>query len=230
MYSVDFLSIACYLVLLDGFNRQCSKLTPLQLVLELFGLLSSFLSKTAENVGLALDLITLRRGQTPLLKDALQSREFLGNKIVALAQLVKDADVVLSIGVLGVIIELLHSLRGFSGNVFQLSTAGKLGDQRVQSGNGSSKTVKTATSNTVSTGLLVDELDEILLGAAARVLLALLVASTEPLDGWVGRNALLLGDGLAVRSFGVNLGNDNLGLVGKVSSERLPRRSQILAV
>lgn len=202
----------------------------LQLILEFLGLFGSLLGEAAKNIGLALDLVTLGRGHATLLQDALESGQLLDNVVIALAELIKDADVVLGIGVFGVIVELFRSLLNFGGNVCQLGAASELGNQCVQSGNSASKTVKTTASNTVRASLLVDELNESLLGATARVLFGLLATSREPLDGGVGRDFLLLGDGLAVGCFSINLGNDNVGFVGEIGSKALPNRSQGLAV
>ena len=70
--------------------------------------------------------------------------------------------------------------------------------------------------------LLVDELDEVDLSAPTSVGLGFFGALGEELDGWVGGNALVLGCGLCVLRFGVNLCDDDIRLVDKVESNLLP--------
>jgi hypothetical protein len=82
----------------------------------------------------------------------------------------------------------------------------------------------------VCSSLLVDELDEVGLRAATSVSLGLLAALGEELDVWVAGNALLLGCSLRILGFSVNLGNDNVGLVGKVFGDSFPDWCEVLAV
>lgn len=79
-------------------------------------------------------------------------------------------------------------------------------------------------------GLFVDVGDEGLLAAAAIVVDGLLAASGEELDGGVGLDAVLRGDGLAVGSLGIDLGNDDILLVDKVGGDRVPDGGELLAV
>ena len=79
-------------------------------------------------------------------------------------------------------------------------------------------------------GLLVDVLDEGVLGTATLVRNAVLAAGREELDGRVRADALLLGDGLAVGRLGINLGDDDILIVVKVVSKSLPRGGEVLAV
>ena len=76
----------------------------------------------------------------------------------------------------------------------------------------------------------VDPVKEVLFLAATLVSNGLLATSVEPLDGRVGGDVVLLGSSLAIGSIGVNLGNQNILVVGKVMSNGLPNRGEVLAV
>ena len=79
-------------------------------------------------------------------------------------------------------------------------------------------------------GLLVQELDEIGLGAATVVILGGGASLGEKLDRGEAGNAVLLSGLLAVGGIRINLGDGDLGLAGKGSGELLPGRSEVLAV
>lgn len=96
--------------------------------------------------------------------------------------------------------------------------------------NGTSSSIETTTSDTVSTDLLVDKGNQVGLRSATTVKLALGRTSREELDGRVAGNTLILCNRLAVISLGVNLSNDNVGLKEEVLGQLLPGRSQVLAV
>ena len=76
----------------------------------------------------------------------------------------------------------------------------------------------------------VEEVDEVLLGAGASVWEGLSGSLGEVLDGGVGRDALLLSEGLGVLGFRVNLGDQNAGLGDEVVGEGFPDGSESLAV
>lgn len=78
--------------------------------------------------------------------------------------------------------------------------------------------------------LFIDECDKSLFGTTTLVGGSLLAASGKELDGRVRADTLLLRDGLAVRGFCVDLGNNDVGVISEVSGDFLPGRSQILAV
>lgn len=78
--------------------------------------------------------------------------------------------------------------------------------------------------------LLVDELDEVDLSAPTSVGLGFFGALGEELDGWVAGDALLLGRSLGVLSFGINLGNEDAGLVTEVVGDLLPDWCEALAI
>lgn len=82
----------------------------------------------------------------------------------------------------------------------------------------------------MGTGLLVQELDEISLGAAAVVVLGGGASLGEELDRRETGDAVLGSGLLAVGRIGINLGNRDLGLAGKGSGKLLPGRSEVLAV
>ena len=76
----------------------------------------------------------------------------------------------------------------------------------------------------------VHERQEILLGAASRIILGRGGAPGEELDGGIGFDALLLSGSLCIFGFGVNLGDEDFGLGDVVLGYRLPNWSQALAV
>lgn len=78
--------------------------------------------------------------------------------------------------------------------------------------------------------MLVDPGKDGLLAATPVVVNRLLAAGREPLDGGVGPDALLLRDGLAVGSLGVNLGNKNILVIDEVGRNILPGGGKALAV
>ena len=100
----------------------------------------------------------------------------------------------------------------------------------VQDVDGAALGVEAAAGEAVGAGLLVEEVDELLLGPAAGVGLALGRALGEELDGRVGSDALLAGSRLAVLGLRINLGDDDVGLGDEVLRESFPGRSQGLAV
>lgn len=82
----------------------------------------------------------------------------------------------------------------------------------------------------MSSGLLVQESNEILLGATSVVGLTLLAAGGEEFDGRVGADALFLSGALAALGISINLGDDDVDLVLKVVCELFPCRGEVLAV
>lgn len=78
--------------------------------------------------------------------------------------------------------------------------------------------------------LLVDVLGEVLLATSALVGDGLLGAGREELDGWVGRNTILLSNGLSLGRVGVDLGDQDVRISGEVGGDGLPCRSKLLAV
>jgi hypothetical protein len=78
--------------------------------------------------------------------------------------------------------------------------------------------------------VLVEELDESLFGATALVRGGLGGTLLEELDGRVRGDALLLSESLCVLSFGIDLGDQDVGLVDKGVGEGLPDGSEGLAV
>lgn len=202
----------------------------LELLLGILSLLSNLLDKLAQDIGLALDLVTLSGSKAALGEDTVQARKLLGGIALALVELVEDAHVVLGVLVLSILLELLGLLLDLGSDVGDLITAEHLGDKSVEGSNRAGDGVELAARDTVGAGLLVDVLDEGVLGTATLVRNAVLAAGREELDGRVRADALLLGDGLAVGRLGINLGDDDILIVVKVVSKSLPRGGEVLAV
>lgn len=193
-------------------------------------LASDLLDKLAEDVGLGGKLIKLGRGQTTLLEDTLQTGELLSSKTVALAKLVKDADVVLGVLVLGILLEALSSLLDLGSGIGKGGATNVLGDNLIENGEGASGGINTAAGGAVGTGLLVEEGNKGLLRTATVVVLGSGAALGEELDGGIRGHTIIVGGGLAVLSLGINLGNDDVGLVGEGGGKRLPSGGKALAV
>ncbi|THW90286.1 tRNA pseudouridine synthase B [Aureobasidium pullulans] len=182
--------------------------------------------KLAENVAALGQVVNLLRCEATLLEQVVESLGLLLDVSRVLGKLVEDLDVVLSVSVLDV----LRSGQNLLLNGLKSTTAGILGDEAVESGDGASSDVKTTTNGTVSTGLLVEVLDKGLLGTSTLIGDRLLGTLGEELDGRVALDALVLSSGLCVLGFGVNLGDEDVGFVGEGVGELLPDRSKSLAV
>lgn len=78
--------------------------------------------------------------------------------------------------------------------------------------------------------LLVQESNEVLLATATGVSFGLLAAGGEVLDGRVRSDTLCLGGSLAVRTLGIDLGDQDIGLVLEILSKLLPYGGEALAV
>lgn len=78
--------------------------------------------------------------------------------------------------------------------------------------------------------LRVNPVKEILLLTATLIRDSLFATSVEPLDGRVRSNVVLLSRSLAVGSISVDLGNQNVLIISKVTGNRLPDRGKVLAV
>lgn len=202
----------------------------LQFILDLFDLLLDLLRKLPKNVRLLLNLVTLGGGQSTLSKDAVQTSELLRYPVIVRAQLVKDAHVVLGVCFLSRIGEGLDLLLDLLGDVGDGSTACDLGHERVKRLNGTSNGIKTTTGDSVGSGMLIDPVNKGLLTASTFVGYSLLAASREPLNGWVGLDTLLLSHCLAVGSFGIDLGDQDILLVNECVGEVFPGRGKALAV
>lgn len=82
----------------------------------------------------------------------------------------------------------------------------------------------------MSSGLLVQEVNESLFGSGALVRDRFCRALREELDCWVAGDTLFFGESAGVLAFGVDLCDDNIGLEGEVISEGFPGRSQGFAI
>lgn len=99
---------------------------------------------------------------------------------------------------------------------------GELLGQGIQLGNTTSLGIQGASSNTLGTGFLVDEIDKVLLRASTVVILNSAVSIKE-LDGGETFNAVLLGRGSL--NSGIEVGNGNsLLIVNEVLSDLLISR------
>lgn len=183
-------------------------------------------NKATENVAARENVIQLLGGRVTLSQDLLEASELLGSIALVLAQLIRGLDIVLSV----LVLQTLGGLLNLSDQDVELLRRDVLGNDFVQNGDGACQAVKTATDGAVGTSLLVDELNKGLLGACAGVRLGLGGALGEELDGRESGDTLFLGQGTGVLSFGVDLGNNNVGLEGEVLGECFPGRSEGLAV
>lgn len=182
--------------------------------------------KAAEDVATGDNVIQLLGGRATLGQDLLETSDLLGSVALVLAELISSLDIVLGV----LVLKTLGSLLNLDGKLVELLSSNVLRNNLVQHGNGAGGGVETATGRTVSAGLLIDELDESLLGASAGVVLSLGGALGEELDGRVSGDALFLGQGTGVLGFSIDLGNNNVGLAGVVVGEGLPGGGKGLAV
>lgn len=84
----------------------------LQLILAASDLLRNIRNELLQDVGLGLELIELGRSQAALLDDTVKAGKLLSNPVVALGQLIKDANVVLGVLVLCLLAEVVDGLLG----------------------------------------------------------------------------------------------------------------------
>lgn len=180
----------------------------------------------AQNVTARDKVINLLRRRTTLLDNLAQTSKLLLSISLVLAKLLRNLNIVLRVFVL----QTLHALLNFPNKALEVARGNILSNKRVDLGNSTSLLIKTAADSTVSTGLLVQEVNEGLLGASTLVRLGLLGALGEELDGGVAGDALFSGKGLGVLGFGVDLGNDDVGLEDEVVGEGFPGRGKALAV
>lgn len=204
--------------------------TALQLILGLLNLLSNVLDELLEDVGLGLNLVALRGSKSTLGQDAVESGRLLLDPALVLAELVKDADVVLGILQLGSLLELASLLLYLGGDLGERSATSQLLDEGIEDSDGASGVVELTAGETVRTSLFVDVLENGGLGSGSVVVDALLVASGKELDGRVGLDTILGGHGLAVGGLGIDLGNDDVLLVGERGSDEFPDGGKLLAV
>lgn len=183
-------------------------------------------NKATENVAAGENVIQLLGGRATLSQDLLEAGQLLDSIFLVLAQLLRGLDIVL-----GVLVgQTLGGLLNISHQIVELLRRDALANNLVQNGDGACQAVKTATDGTVSTSLLVDELDKGLLGACAGVGLGFGGALGEELDGRESGNTLFLAQSTGILGFGVDLGDNNVGLEGEVVGEGFPDRSEGLAV
>jgi len=177
-----------------------------------------------EDVAPAHEVIELLRRKVALADQALEPLELLLGVSLVRGGLLEDLGVVLGVLVLESVGQLLRLLSAISICALELLNNG------VEGFDGSAGRVKTAANSAVGASVGVEEVDEVLLGAATLVWESLGTALLEVLDGGVGLDALLGCEGLGVLGFGVDLGNQNAGLVDEVVGEGLPDGCESLAV
>jgi hypothetical protein len=177
-----------------------------------------------EDVAPAHEVIELLRRKVALADQALEPLELLLGVSLVRGGLLEDPGVVLGVLVLECVGQLLCLLSAIS------ICALKLLDNGVEGLDGSASSVKTATNSAVGASVGVEELDEVLLRAAALVWESLGATLLEVLDSGVRLNALLGCEGLGVLGFGVDLGDQDAGLVDEVVGEGLPDGCESLAV
>jgi hypothetical protein len=177
-----------------------------------------------ENVAPAGQVIELLRGKVALADQALQALVLLLGVLLVGANLREGLDVVLGVLVL--------QGGGKSCGLLDTIAVGvlELLDNSVEGLDGATSGIKTATDGAVGAGVLVEILDERVLGTGTLVRGGLERALLEELDCRVRRDALLLGKSLRILSFGIDLGDQDVGLVNESIGKSLPDGSEGLAV
>ena len=177
-----------------------------------------------EDVAPADQIVELLGGEVALGDQALQTLRLLLGVLLVGTGLLEDLDVVLSVLVL--------QSGGESSSLLNTVAVGRLEflNDGVESLDGATGGIKTAANSAVGAGVLVEVLDERILGTSALVRGGLEGTLLEELDGRVGGDALLLCKGLCVLGFGVDLGDKDVGLVDEGAGESLPDGSEGLAV
>lgn len=180
----------------------------------------------AQDVAPRNKVIHLLRSRTTLLDDLAETLKLLAGVLLVLAQLLRYLDIVQRV----LVLQALDGLLDLIDQVTEAARRDVLADKFLQAGDGTSLRVELAINKTVGTSLRVHECNEGLLRARALVVLGFLGALGEKLDGGVAGDTLLSGKRFCVLGFGINLGDDNVGLEDKVISDRFPGRSEALAV
>ncbi len=177
-----------------------------------------------QNVTPADQIIKLLRSQVSLADKALQTLGLLLSVVLVGANLLEDLEIVL-----GVLI-LQCSSEGSS--LFDTVSIGglELGHNSIESLDGAASGIETTADSTVGAGMLVEELNESIFRASALVWAGLGRALLEELDGGVRGDALLLCKGLGVLGFGIDLSNQDVGLVDEGVGESFPGGGKRLAV
>jgi hypothetical protein len=177
-----------------------------------------------EDVAPADQVIKLLGGEVALADEALETVRLLLSVLLVGTGLLEDLDVVLGVLVLQGGSEGCGLLNAIAVGSLELL------DDGVECLDSSASGVKSTANSAVGAGVLVEKLDECLLGAATLVRGGLEGTLLEVLDGGVRGDALLLGESLCVLGFGVDLGDQDVGLVDEVVGESLPDGGKGLAV
>lgn len=180
--------------------------------------------KFPQDVASANQVVKLLSRKVALSNKSLQPLVLLLSIALVLAALLEHLDVVLSIFVLEAFRSLLCLFKSAS-----ISTLG-LGNNGIERFNGTTNGIETTADSAVRSSIRVEEFDEIGFSASAIVRKSLGGALLEVLDRGVRRDTLVLSESLAVLSFGIHLGNNDIGFVGESVGELLPDRLEVLAV
>lgn len=141
-----------------------------------------------QDVAAADQVVELLWRKASLADQTLKSLRLLLDISGIVGKLVEDFDVVVCV----LVLEARGGLGDLVGDGGQSLASSEFGDQGVESGDGAGESVEATSGNAVGTGLVVEVVDEDLLGAAAFVGNRFLGAVGEELDGRVGLDALLL--------------------------------------
>jgi hypothetical protein len=180
--------------------------------------------KLPQNIAPANQIIQLLLRQTPLPNQPLQPLQLLLRVTRILPRLLKHLRVVLRILILQRARQLLRLLRAIA------IRARKLLHDAVERLDGAACGIETAAGRAVRAGVGVEEVDKVLLCAAAVVGERFGAALGEVLDCGVRGDALGCGEGLCIFGFGVDFGDEDGGLGGEVVGEGLPDGGEGLAV
>jgi hypothetical protein len=177
-----------------------------------------------QDVAPAGQVIELLGRQVALSNQALEPLELLLGILFVCTNFREDLSVVLRV----LVLEGSSQLQRLLGTVAVCAV--KLLDDGVESFDGAAGGVKTAADSAVGASIGVQELDKVLLGAAALVGESLGAALLEVLDCGVGLDALLGCEGFGVLGFGIDLGDQDIRLTGEGVGEGLPDGGEGLAV
>jgi hypothetical protein len=177
-----------------------------------------------QDVAPADQVVKLLRCEVALGDQALQTLRLLLRVVLVGTNLLEDLDVVLGVLVL--------QSSGKGSSLLNAVAVGRLEllNNCVERLDGATGGIETAANSAVGTGVLVEVLDERVLGTSALVRSGLKGTLLEELDGRVRGDALLLCESLCVLGFGVNLGDKDVGLVNESVGESLPDGGEGLAV
>ena len=175
-------------------------------------------NKQGQNVPPRNKIIDLLRRCTALLQNLTQSLNFLASIILTLAHLLGNLNIVLGV----LILQTLSGLLNLTHKVREVVRRDIFRDDIVKLLDLACVGVQSTADSAVSSGFLVQEVDEGLFRSSALVRNRFGRALREELDSWVTGDTLFLGEGAGVLGFGINLRDDYTGFEGEIISEGLP--------